>query len=269
MLSRKMRLVFIFGVLFSGFLLGMIYQFNQDIPEIDQSQITYKSLKIKLNKLKSENKQLNQELQASAEDSAVRIDHRVINYSPGDFGLFLTVPANTKVSVTTYRYKGKIIVKKSLQINDYAGISVWHYMSEFHPRMEDFPLDLATFDGYENNTAYATLTAYDLIKQLRTATDYYITKEGVKMLFGYQYAPKTIGTVDLTTYTTRYSVYNQRLKKMYTIKPTIVRVWYSDISGVPVSKTDPEVIKAKQKLKKIVDQIDFSAFRIQEPKLPN
>ncbi len=257
MLPKTLRLIFVLGVLFTGFWLGQTYQTNRNFQEINQLQSVYRSLKNRLYKLQLEN----QELQLNS-NQVFQINYDTTPYSPGEFGLNVKVLSQTPIETTTYRYRGHTIVKRTLRINDRIGINVWHYMDTFHSKIDDFPLDFAIFEDDENaNALFPTLTAFELLKQLKNSTDTYTTKNGIKMVFAYRYTPRTIGKIKLFTYTNQYPIYNEQNPNMYKIIPTIVEIWYSNIDGLLTDPSDPIIVNAKQQLEQIVDQINFTSFK--------
>ncbi len=163
--------------------------------------------------------------------------------------------------VSTYRYKGKVIVEKQIKFNNYSGIDIWHYMSDFHPERQELPVDFAIFDGYENYGLYPTLSVGEVVKRMQTTRNYYTTKNKVKMVYMYQLAPKSIGSVELVTYTQRYPIYHESLSGMSTLRPTIIKIWYSKISSFPDDPTDQEIINAKRELAKLAEMIDLQVYK--------
>lgn len=165
-------------------------------------------------------------------------------FSENSLGFSYPSLSGTTLDVTVYSYKGKTIT--NLRSDEHvpengAGIDVWRYDSAAGAK--DIPDDFVTFYGYENYALFASPVSVTM----EDSDDNYTTADGTVWKYQYEYAPKSIGVVSLTTYV--------QPQKNTTGKPLFIRVWYA--TGLGHQKTDPEISAAKIKIAKFVDAVEL------------
>lgn len=214
------------------------------IGKRDQSKFQDKKVIETQGTCESQTKELRDELEAVIDNRAQLLGTSKEVYKREKFAIYSPLLEGKEVEVWNYRYKTKNIVRKRIEIDDYSGIEIWEYASSYNSA--DGPKNFATFGGYENYLLRATLV--DEIKE--NWEESYKTKNGVEMFYGYEYTPKSIGVVTLSSYHDYFPNFRES-------KPSLVQIWYSKIDGFPTSKNDSSVLQAKLQLNKIVDTFVF------------
>ncbi len=234
----KLLALFLFGVFpIIGFAFGVRYAAVMSAAN-DRTQ---KEVSCKV-----QTKAVEEELRAVLENRAQLVSTTKQTYNKEEFGLYSPLIAGKEMTVGTYKYKEQTITSKSIQIDENSGMTFWEYGEYYYP-YEELPALFAIFDGYENYGLHATL-----VSEIRSNWDEkYTTKNGVEMYFGYDYAPKSIGSVSLSAYFRTFPNYRA-------FKPTFVQI-RTGVDSYPLTtgKTDPSVIKAKKELKTLTDTFEF------------
>lgn len=226
--------LFAIGLVIVGFELGR------------NSSLNYMSNKVPLidSKCNGQIQDLNDELSAVLNDQAQLLTTSRQIYNRDEIGIYSNLFEGKQVEISSYKYRTKNIIRKRIVIDDYSGVELWEYASEY-PAGDELK-DFAIFRGYENYANHAILVN-DIVSGW---ADKYKTKLGVEMFYGHEYTPKSIGVVTLESY-------HRYLPNFVNSKPTFIKIWYSKMGGFPSTKEDPLVIKAKVELNKIADSIEL------------
>lgn len=230
-------LIFILLVLFliaAGFFIGKKYQLNIQDEKVLKAQ----------KECGEQIKEIKDELEAAIDDRAQLVNTSRQDFKRENFGVFSPLLEGKEVEIWNYKYKTKNIVQKRIEIDDYSGVEIWEYVSSYYST--EGPKDFAIFGGYENYAHQAT--PVNEIKE--NWEESYKTENGIEMFYGYEYTPKSIGVVTLSSYHDYFPNFRES-------KPSLVRIWYSKIGGFPTSKNDSSVLEAKVELNKIADTLVY------------
>jgi len=236
----------IFCIIFislAAFILGRHYERNKQ-------EAVIKRIATKLNASQTEYKKnistLEKELSSWRNDTGILLESKTEKYRLDNVFIYSPLFENKPVIQTTYKYKDRTIIHKSLIIdNSLSGIDIWEYHTNTDEELGSAPDNFVTFDGYENYSLRG-FALKDRIKQWQKS---YTTKEGYKMYQDYVYVPKIIGNVSLNMYLN--SLY---YKNPY---PTFISIWVANKVNYdpPTTSDSPEVLDAEKHAKQIADTI--------------
>lgn len=121
-------------------------------------------------------------------------------------------------------------------------MTIWEYKTSTPLSNRIIPENFGIFDGYENYS-YKASSVVDLKKRW---TELYKTSQGLEMYYDYEYTPRTIGAVSLSSYF-NYITYKVPFPSMLIISTNLDTF----------SSSDKNVNSAKEQLKNIADTIEL------------
>lgn len=187
-----------------------------------------------------------EDLTAWKDNRGVHIDMKKYIYEKGVMGVYSPLLEGKNVEVTTYKYKNATIVRKQIEIDNTSRVTIWEYQTRYPFPNGQIPDDFGIFDGYENYANYAT-SVNDL---KRHWTEPYKTKSGIGMYYGYEYTPRTIGVITLSSYHNYFNYKNPQ--------PSVLIISYT-VDTFSASEADPKLFKEKEQLNKIANTFELVA----------
>lgn len=226
-----------------GFFLGTKYKQTGNIP-IGQNNV---------NECSKQLAEKEEEIKLCVQDSASVGDSSKTPYAFKDFGLYSPLFEGKEVENQVYKYKRQNITRKELvleqdeQKNSTAGVIIWEYSSIDGTLAGDPNQSYVIFGGYENYGVHPTV-----IDPNPKDKEGYTNPKNIKMVWGYEYCPKSICRVTLSFFS-KYTPSGH---------PIYVQLWVNNPGYLKESGSNsPGINQAKDQLKKIADGVeDFSTY---------
>lgn len=224
-----------------GFFLGTQYKQTGKLPSVQNGN----------NECSKQLSDKEEEVKLCVQDSASVGDASKAGYTFKDFGVYYPSFEGKEIESQTYKYKRQNIARKELvleqdeQKNPTAGVIVWEYSSIDGTLAGDPNQSYVIFGGYENYGVHPTT-----IDPNPKDKESYANSKNIKMVWGYEYCPKSICRVTLSFFS-KYTPSGH---------PIYVQLWANNPGYLKETGSNtPGINQAKDQLKKIADALeDFS-----------
>lgn len=220
-----------------GFFIGKQYRLKTENEDIVKIKSDFAKEKVDYEK------QI-EDLTAWKDNRGVQIDTKKYKYDKNTIGVYSPLLEDKMVEIFTYKYKGATIIKKQIEIDNMSRVTIWEYQTRYPFTNGQIADDFGIFDGYENYANYVT-SVNDL---RRHWTEPYKTKNGIGMYYGYEYTPRTIGVISLSSYHNYFNYKNPQ--------PSVLIISYN-VDTFSASEADPKLFKAKEQLNKIANTFEL------------